>query len=304
MEHIEREHHIGCEHIDFINRVCRSDAVEIALHNFLCGNCEISSLMKSILVRHGIISSGGKPGIHFQDGMKSFGLLLKEHLNYKYILRESYNDLFSSQKSFYALMKFWDYSDPNNTAWIRYMSTLTKFDSPHLVELFCEYLIGNVIDVGGNNGTLASVMKKKRSDLDITVWDLHHVVKSGMKMYDNIKFIGGNFKKDDCPKGMNTAVVKSVLHDHNDEVVVRLLLKLRKAVDRIIICEVMGELNDIPWEQPYFSYLIPFSDVAHIRDPQWYVKAAERMHMNVVWSFHIDKSKYQIIVIDTNIKLI
>ena len=202
-------------------------------------------------------------------------------MNYKKTLKKSYNNLFLTPDSVEKLYTYWNYGNENNIKWVSYMSTLTKYDAPNIVRNIKNYLISPIIDVGGNNGTLANCIKENDNSLDVVVFDLPQVVKIGKEKYKNISFISGNFlEQESIPYGCNTCIFKSVLHDHNDILVVNLLSNIKTKFKRGIICEVMGDLKDLYFEKPYFDYLIPFSNV--IRNKEWYINLLKKLNFKII----------------------
>jgi len=256
-----------------------------------------NELINAILHRNGVIYSNKRLTAEFKNNLTKFSDLLISRLEYKNILKNAYNDLFISENSKKELYSYWNYNDEKNTKWINYMSTLTKYDAPNIVNNIKNYLISPILDIGGNNGTLSNNIKENNKILSVVVFDLPQVVKKGKEIFKNINFVSGNFLEEETiPHGFNTCIFKSVLHDHNDYSVIKLFNNIKNKFKRCIICEVMGDLKDISFEQPYFDYLIPFSNV--IRKKEWYMNLIKKLNMKVISLNECNKTLYTTIVID------
>ena len=220
-------------------------------------------------------------------------------MEYKNTLINGYNNLFITNDSKNELYTYWNYDDPKNIKWINYMSTLTKYDSINISKNVNKYLISPILDIGGNNGTLSNELKKNDTNIDITVFDLPQVVNIGKKKFNNIKFIEGSFLNvDTIPNGFKTCIFKSVLHDHDNNLVERLIMNLKNKFNRGIICEVMGNLKDLYFEYPYFDYLIPFSDV--IRTQDWYLNLLKSYNYKILEVINCKKTMYTTIIFNIN----
>ncbi|KAM7273141.1 hypothetical protein ACFE04_027805 [Oxalis oulophora] len=87
----------------------------------------------------------------------------------------------------------------------------------------------SLVDVGGGTGTLASLISQAFPDLECTVLDLPHVVV-GLTDTDKLKYIGGNmFQQIPSADGI---LLKTILHDWNDEESVRILKQCKDAIMR------------------------------------------------------------------------
>ena len=148
-------------------------------------------------------------------------------------------------------------------------------------------------------GYMSSELKNKLPSMNITVYDLSKVVKIGKELHKNINFIEGNFFNDWLApiSKCSTILFKSVLHDHDDNTVLKLLLESSKKCENIIICEVMENIEDIRWEDPYFRYLIPFysNKFGTFRNSEKYNELLNKVNMKVSEVKVIEKSHYTIL---------
>src|SRR5262249_4777949 len=113
--------------------------------------------------------------------------------------------------------------------WVRYMSTLTRYQGPLLA---ARLRLGEhrlVLDIGGNNGELALAFCRTAPELRGKVVDLPAVCVLGRKnvaerkMSDRIEFQPLDIRRDALPGGADLAICKSVLHDFSDEVALGML---------------------------------------------------------------------------------
>ncbi|PHT37250.1 Trans-resveratrol di-O-methyltransferase [Capsicum baccatum] len=131
---------------------------------------------------------------------------------------------------------------------------------------FMNVLIGNefkdvfkgltsLVDVGGGTGTVAMAITKKFPDIKCIVLDLPPVV-ANLQGSENLEFVAGDmFQK--IPAA-NAVLLKSILHDWNDEECVKILKNCKDAITRsgkvIIIDMVMEnpELDDESFQAQLF----------------------------------------------------
>ncbi|KAM3339531.1 putative O-methyltransferase 3 [Capsicum galapagoense] len=131
---------------------------------------------------------------------------------------------------------------------------------------FMNVLIGNefkdvfkgltsLVDVGGGTGTVAMAITKKFPDMKCIVLDLPPVV-ANLQGSENLEFVAGDmFQK--IPAA-NAVLLKSILHDWNDEECVKILKNCKDAITRsgkvIIIDMVMEnpELDDESFQAQLF----------------------------------------------------
>jgi len=289
-------HQCNVEYINFINKYCKNNILENSLYYYFNG-IRNNELINSILYRNNVIEYNGILSDEFKVGFEKFDDLLISRLEYKNILKNAYHNLFISDNSKNDLYSYWNYTDENNTKWISYMSTLTKYDAPNIVNHIKNHIISPILDIGGNDGTLSNNIKESDNTLDIVVFDLPQVVKKGKERFKNINFVSGNFLENNAvPHGYNTCIFKSVLHDHDDYSVIKLFNNIKTKFKRGIICEVMGNLKDISFEQPYFDYLIPFSNV--IRKKEWYMNLIKKLNMKIIQINECKETLYTTIIID------
>jgi hypothetical protein len=105
-----------------------------------------------------------------------------------------------------------------------------------------------IVDVGGASGSVVRAILADQPQMNGILFDLPEVVKAAQGTFsERVQLIGGSlFEADTIPKIENAKgrvcyILRSILHDWNDEKSVEILRnvgsKLRKTVDRLIILE-------------------------------------------------------------------
>ncbi|XP_006365443.1 trans-resveratrol di-O-methyltransferase-like [Solanum tuberosum] len=102
----------------------------------------------------------------------------------------------------------------------------------------------SLVDVGGGTGTVAIAIAKAFPNINCAVLDLPQVI-GDLKGSGNLAFIGGDMF-DKIPHA-NAILLKSVLHDWNDENCVRILKKCKESIPsrakggKVIIIDIVLE---------------------------------------------------------------
>jgi demethylspheroidene O-methyltransferase len=106
-----------------------------------------------------------------------------------------------------------------------------------------------LLDVGGGNGTIASLLASQQSDLQVDVLNLPHVAPlitetaKKFNVAERVKAVEIDFLEEPFPKDYDVILFSRVLVDWPDNVASKLLSKARQALNstgRLIICEPMG----------------------------------------------------------------
>ncbi|KAK4377995.1 hypothetical protein RND71_004291 [Anisodus tanguticus] len=89
--------------------------------------------------------------------------------------------------------------------------------------------LASLVDVGGGTGTVAMAIAKNLPDMKCIVLDLPPVV-ANLQGSGNLEFVAGDmFEK--IPLA-NAVLLKSILHDWNDEECMKILKNCKKANNR------------------------------------------------------------------------
>jgi demethylspheroidene O-methyltransferase len=154
------------------------------------------------------------------------------------------------------LRRFWAYAASRSevsTASAAHYSQLMS-DSQALVHqtVLASLELGGtrrLLDVGGGEGTFAIAAAQKHPALTCTVFDLPAVAGlatariAGAGLSDRITVVAGDFRNDRLPAGADCVSFVRVLHDHDDDVVARLLLQARESLvagGRVAIAEPLA----------------------------------------------------------------
>ncbi|XP_061347760.1 probable O-methyltransferase 3 [Gastrolobium bilobum] len=129
-------------------------------------------------------------------------------------------------------MTIWDYAG-SNPKFNQFFNDAMASDARLIASVVIERCKGvfngleSLVDVGGSTGTMAKAIAKSFPQLDCTVFDLPHVV-ADLQGSDNLKYVGGDMFHSIPPA--NAILLKSILHDWNDEECVKILKKCKEAI--------------------------------------------------------------------------
>ncbi|MBI1858652.1 MAG: methyltransferase domain-containing protein [Candidatus Melainabacteria bacterium] len=127
--------------------------------------------------------------------------------------------------------------------------------------------ISKVLDVGGNDATLACTFAKKFSNLEITVFDVPFAINMARNnvnknnLFSQVKLVEGDFRKDLFPASdFDLVYFSRVLADWAPDICKMLLEKAKKVLKtggKLLICEPFVDDNEdltINWEYRYLFY--------------------------------------------------
>ncbi len=115
---------------------------------------------------------------------------------------------------------------------------------------------GIVMDLGGGHGELLAEVLRTRPDLHGVLFDLDHAVQHAQEhlreagVGDRVTVTSGDFFAA-LPQPVDAVLLKSVLHDWNDDDAVRILQRAREALSsdgRVLVIErvMPGQVLDLP----------------------------------------------------------
>ncbi|WP_433598092.1 methyltransferase [Nocardia sp. CA-135953] len=108
--------------------------------------------------------------------------------------------------------------------------------------------LDSVVDVGGGYGTLLPPILRTHPNLTGVVFDRPYCragaerVIAAAELTDRCDFVGGSFFDAALPKGADAYLLKSVLHDWDDDRAVEILRRVREAMSdrsRLLVIEVV-----------------------------------------------------------------
>lgn len=134
------------------------------------------------------------------------------------------------------------------------MTNASRMQVSALISAFPFKKYPKIIDVGGGQGLfLASLLQHYKENTGI-VFDLPHaIVRNGGVMEEHVlegrmEFSGGDFFKE-VPAGGDLYMMKSVLHDWNDESAAKILQNVHAAMEdhsRLLVIESVIEMGNKP----------------------------------------------------------
>ncbi|MGA7983668.1 MAG: methyltransferase [Burkholderiales bacterium] len=165
--------------------------------------------------------------------------LLEAKLDFAGFTINDFADLFTAlvrdSRGFAAkanLFKLFDYRrclepSPENyaqtRAWMRFTSTLTRYEARACLQLHDFGRYRRALDVGGNSGEFLLQLCRRNPGLHGTVFDLPLVCEVGMEHllaepeHARIGFIKADVRTDSLPAGYDLITFKSMLHDWPQE---------------------------------------------------------------------------------------
>jgi hypothetical protein len=137
----------------------------------------------------------------------------------------------------------------------RAMQALTRSSNRGLVDAFDFGRFGTIVDVGGGNGTLLSLLLARYPSLEGILFDQPHVVAGAGQVLEaagvagRCRVIGGSFF-DGIPRGGDAYLLKAIIHDWQDDEAIAILGGCRSVVPEdgalLVIERVVGPPNTDP----------------------------------------------------------
>ncbi len=148
----------------------------------------------------------------------------------------------------------WRASRPEESAiFDRAMKSLSGAVASALAEQYDFGRFTTIVDVGGGNGSVLAAVLARAASLRGTVFDLPHVVTGAPELLassgvaDRCDVVGGDFFVG-VPAGADAYMLKSVLHDWEDESAIRILQNVRAvcspASALLVVERVVGPPNE------------------------------------------------------------
>ena len=125
------------------------------------------------------------------------------------------------------------------------MTQITAGVAPGVVDAFDFSRFATIVDVGGGHGQLLAAILAATPGARGILFDQPDVVEGAGEtlraagVADRVEIVGGSFF-DSVPAGADAYVMKSILHDWNDEASIRILSNCRTAMDpqgRVIVID-------------------------------------------------------------------
>jgi demethylspheroidene O-methyltransferase len=123
-----------------------------------------------------------------------------------------------------------------------------------------------VLDVGGGNGAFLRAVAAEAPRLDLILFDLPAVADEARARFAaaglgaRATVHGGDFTRDELPRGADLITLVRVLHDHDDDVALGLLRRIRAALapgGALLLAEPMaGTSGAEPMGEAYFGFYL------------------------------------------------
>jgi hypothetical protein len=137
------------------------------------------------------------------------------------------------------------------------MADLTRFTTPGILGAYDFSQITHLIDVGGGSGELIAAIARRYPHIRGSVFDLPRCAKSAldhldrMQVRDRTEFLPGDFFQA-VPFGADAIIMKSILHDWNDERCMMILKNCRQALQAngilLVVERIMPEVPTLSEE--------------------------------------------------------
>jgi demethylspheroidene O-methyltransferase len=126
--------------------------------------------------------------------------------------------------------------------------------------------VGAMMDIGGGEGAFLSAVARARPTLNLVLFDLPAVAaraeagfaRAGLSA--RTRCVGGDFNRDQLPRGADVISLVRVLHDHDDAVVRSLLTSVEAALapgGRVVIAEPLaGTPGSEAMGHAYFGFYL------------------------------------------------
>jgi demethylspheroidene O-methyltransferase len=129
-----------------------------------------------------------------------------------------------------GLRSYWTYghSDSDKSAYSELMAASQAAVSQQILGAYNFSVCKNMLDIGGGTGAFLRAVGQNYPYINLHLFDLPGVVQLA-EPAPNLTLHGGDFRLDRLPTEMDLISLIRVLHDHDDDVVLGLLRKVRDA---------------------------------------------------------------------------
>lgn len=134
------------------------------------------------------------------------------------------------------LSRFWGYAgrgegagEANAAAYSQLMSGSQAAVSQEILSAYDLSGHASLLDVGGGRGTFLASVARAHPGLRLGLFDLPEVLAGDLEVCD-LETHSGSFLTDDLPRGYDCISLVRILHDHDDESAMRILINVRKAL--------------------------------------------------------------------------
>jgi demethylspheroidene O-methyltransferase len=193
------------------------------------------------------------------NGQPSVAAMIEHHSVLYKDLADPVTLLRSARGADTGLSRYWPYArageakqlSPASVAeYSALMAASQGFIAEAVLDAYPFHRHTRVLDVGGGEGTFAAAVARRHAALTLTVFDLPAVTERATRcvaatgLAQRLSVIGGDFLKDDLPRGADLVTLVRVIHDHDDAAALRLLRNVADALPPggvILIAEPLAE---------------------------------------------------------------
>ncbi len=174
-----------------------------------------------------------------------------------------------------ALSRYWPYAGNEQasvleSARIRDYTALMAASQPLVAsEILDAYPVGMhrcLLDVGGGDGSFLCAAAQRAPGLQLQLFDLPAVVERARMRFEanglgrRATAFGGSFQSGELPAGADLISLVRVLHDHDDEDVMRLLRMIHRALPPDGCLLIAEQMSQVPGAEPvgdaYFGFYL------------------------------------------------
>jgi demethylspheroidene O-methyltransferase len=185
------------------------------------------------------------------------------------------------------IRQFWSYasggaraadSDHETAAYSKLMGQSQSLISADIIAAHSFAPYRRILDIGGGHGAFLAALARSFPHFEGRVFDLpavaaqanRHFAESGLA--ERCMGIGGDFLADPLPTNFDAATLVRILHDHDDDVALRLLQAARRAIrpgGTLIIAEPMRDTpRAAPISDAYFGFYLLAMGSGRTRTPE------------------------------------
>lgn len=174
-----------------------------------------------------------------------------------------------------ALSAYWAYAGAESPGEVRaervrdYTALMAASQPMVAEEVLATYRFDRhaaVLDVGGGNGAFLRAVAAEAPAPRLMLFDLPAVAEEAKARFAaaglgaRATVFGGDFTRDELPRGADLITLVRVLHDHDDDVCAALLRRVRAALPpggRVLVAEPMaGTAGAEPMGEAYFGFYL------------------------------------------------
>ncbi|MEX1362098.1 MAG: methyltransferase [Nannocystaceae bacterium] len=172
------------------------------------------------------------------------------------------------------LNRFWGYADPSSPAptgdavapYSEFMASTISLLAEDVLEAYPVTKHRRLLDVAGGEGAFVEAVATRVPELALTLFDLPPVAQRAAQRIERaglssrVTVSPGDLFADSLPKGADLVSLVRVLHDHDDEQVLRILAAVRQAMQPggvLLVAEPMSSTAaHPPMGSAYFGFYL------------------------------------------------